>query len=137
MNIMKYLVSFFSSLILLLIWSPSIVLAVDQAVVCPSGSFNVLCTLTTRNIGSVVSNILTFAFFAAVIIALGFLIYGGLKWIVSGGEKAAVEEARNHIIAALIGLVVVFLSYFIINIVVSFFLGKPLTGIELPNINQP
>ncbi|MBI2442551.1 MAG: hypothetical protein HYV40_01425 [Candidatus Levybacteria bacterium] len=71
-------------------------------------------------------------FVIAVIISLGFLVYGGIKWITSGGDKGNVEGARNTIIAAIVGLVLVFLSYVILNFVLTFLTGA---GISQLNFN--
>ncbi|OGH47795.1 MAG: hypothetical protein A3A51_03750 [Candidatus Levybacteria bacterium RIFCSPLOWO2_01_FULL_39_10] len=94
--------------------------------ICPSEpnasgvmNFNPLCDLMLGN--NVVGNILNVVFIVAVIIALAFLIYGGIKWVTSGGDKTKVEGARNTIVAALIGLVLVFLAYFILQIVFALF----------------
>lgn len=43
----------------------------------------------------------------AFILAFLYLILGGIGWITSGGDKAAVENARGKIIAAIIGLLIV------------------------------
>src|SRR5689334_19266732 len=74
---------------------------------CPNGSgggsnFNVLCSLTANNIGSVVSAVVTILLIGAALIALFFLIIGGIRWITSGGDKSKVESARNTIIASII-----------------------------------
>lgn len=82
-------------------------------------NFHPLCALSLT--GGVISNILNIAFIVVVLIALAFLIYGGIKWITSGGDKGGVEAARNMIVAALVGLVIAFLSYFILQIVFSLF----------------
>ena len=74
-------------------------------------------------------------FIVAVIVALGFLIYGGIKWIISGGDKAGVEAARNTIVAAVVGLVIVFLSYFILNIILGIF-GLSLGTLTLPTLTS-
>lgn len=87
---------------------------------CPEGSqFEALCNIT--NFGNVLGFVITIAFIIAVLIALGFLIWGGIRWITSGGDKAGVESARNAIIAAIIGLIIVFLSFFILNLILGFF----------------
>ena len=52
----------------------------------------------------------------------------------SGGDKAKVESARNHIIAALIGLVIAFLAFFILSLALSIF-GLSLNKISLPKIS--
>lgn len=41
------------------------------------------------------------------ILAFFYLILGGISWVTSGGDKANIEAARNKIIAAIIGLVIV------------------------------
>lgn len=100
---------------------------------CPPGSsFDNLCG--NVGIGPVIGTIIQFIFVVAIVIALVFLVYGGLKWIVSGGDKGKVEEARGTIIAAIIGLVVVFLSYLILSFVLSLF-GLNLTTLEIPSIS--
>lgn len=68
-------------------------------------------------------------------IAVFYLIYGGLRWILSRGDKEKVEDAKNHIIAAVVGLAVVFLTFFIVNIVFGFFFpGKSLKDLTLPTL---
>lgn len=53
-------------------------------------------------------------------IALLFLVIGGIRYIFSGGDKVGVEQAREQITSAIIGLVIVFGAWFIITIVGSF-----------------
>jgi TRAP-type C4-dicarboxylate transport system permease small subunit len=50
-------------------------------------------------------------------LAIGYLMYGGIKWITSRGDKVAVESARRHIVAAVVGLVVVISAFFILQVV--------------------
>ncbi len=103
---------------------------------CPSDStFAILCKL---NFANVVPFLVSLIFVVAVIVALFYLIYGGIRWITSGGDKGAVEAARQHIIAAVIGLVIVFLSYFIVSLIMQFFLGTNLGSLTIPSIpNKP
>lgn len=104
---------------------------------CPvSGQFRNLCNINASNFGPVLGSAITFVFVLATIIALAYLIWGGIKWIISQGDKQGVEGARNHIIAAIIGLVIIFLSYLIINIVLAFFApGASLMNLQLPSIS--
>ncbi len=83
------------------------------------------------SIGTVLGAIMQFAFIIAVILALAFIIYGGIRWITSGGDKGGVETARNTIISAIIGLIVVVLAYFVINNLVLPFLGLPQGFVDL------
>lgn len=101
---------------------------------CASGQFNPLCSLSTTNFGNVVGTLIQLIFAIAVIVALFYLVWGGFKWLTSGGDKGAVTAAREHIVAAIIGLVIIFLSYFILNILLGFFGVGNLNSIVLPAI---
>ncbi len=106
--------------------------------VCPPGgtSFSALCNQDSSHFGTIIGSLITLAFILAIVVALAFLIYGGIKWILSEGDKTKVEESRNHVIAAVIGLIVVFLSYFILNLVIGFFAPNTNLGtLTLPTIN--
>ena len=99
----------------------------------PDGNpFAKLCTFAQpESFGQILGTVITIAFIIAVLIALAFLILGGMKWITSGGDKGGVEGARNQIIAAIIGLIIVFLAYFILNLVLGLF-GLNLFSLTLP-----
>jgi len=101
---------------------------------CPgAGQFSKLCNLNANQIGPIVGAAVTFVLIVAVLIALFFLIFGGIRWITSGGDKAKVESARGTIIAAIIGLVIAFLAFFILSLALSFF-GLSLTNLQLPRL---
>lgn len=101
----------------------------------PNGTgFDKLCRITLSDFGSILGLVIQLAFVIAVIIALAFLIWGGIQWIVSGGDSKKVDGARNMIIGALVGLAVVFLSFFILNIVLGFF-GISLSNLVIPDLN--
>lgn len=120
--------------VLLSLALPSIAFA-DNIDTCPQGQFTPLCTLASGDFGKIVGTVITLLFIFAAVFALGFLIWGGIKWILSGGDKTGVESARNTIVAAVVGLVIVFLSYFILNIVLTFFLGHSITNFALPTLD--
>lgn len=103
--------------------------------VCPENSnqFNLLCQLNFQNIGPMIGKLITLILIFAIIISLFFLIYGGIKWVLSGGDKTAVEGARNHIVAAIVGLVIALLAFFIINFIGGLF-GINLTNLTIPTL---
>ena len=70
------------------------------------------------NLFGVAINIL---FITASIIALIFIVLGGIRWITSEGDPKNIAAARSQIIYAVIGLCVVFLAYGIVNIVMGIF----------------
>ncbi len=107
--------------------------------ICPQGSggtsFGNLCgTAGAQDITKLIGTAINFIFVLAVVIALFYLIWGGVKWLMSQGDKSAVDGARQHIIAALVGLIIIFLSYFILNFVLSFFGINSLTNIVFPHL---
>jgi hypothetical protein len=66
-------------------------------------------------------NSITLLLVTTIILSLFFLIFGGIKWTTSSGDKAKLDSARKTIIYALVGLIISFLSFFIISIIGSFF----------------
>ena len=57
--------------------------------------------------------------FAVGIISVIMLIYGGLRYVVSGGDSKKVTDAKNTIMYAIIGLIIAILSYAIVNFVIN------------------
>ncbi|MBR5939128.1 hypothetical protein IKZ77_01070 [Candidatus Saccharibacteria bacterium] len=53
------------------------------------------------------------------IIAVIMLIIGGIKYVVSGGDSKKVTDAKNTILYAIIGLIIAFLAFAIVNFVIS------------------
>jgi len=96
---------------------------------------NALCSLGGDNFARTLQNIVVFFVVLTVIIALLYLIYGGVKWITSKGDKTEVEAARNHIIAAIVGLIVVILAVFIVSIVLAAF-GIQFSQLTIPTITK-
>jgi len=73
--------------------------------------------VTLDCIAPLVGNLLLWAITLAGAVALIFVIFGGFKFLTSGGEKEKVEGARKTITWALIGLVVIFSSFAILRLV--------------------
>lgn len=55
------------------------------------------------------------------------IIIGGLRYIISGGDSGNVTAAKNTILYAIIGLVVVALSQFIVKFVLTKLTSSPTT----------
>ena len=53
------------------------------------------------------------------IIAVIMLIIGGIRYVISGGDAKKVTDAKNTVLYAIIGLVICFFSYAIVNFVIS------------------
>lgn len=64
-------------------------------------------------------NVITWALIVAGILALFYLIYGGIRYIRSGGDQEKVKGARETLTYALIGLIIIVLSFGIINFIAA------------------
>lgn len=82
-------------------------------------------------IGGVIGTMVLLAAIAAFV----FLITGGLQWISSGGDKAKLETARNRIINAIVGLVIIASVWAIASLVFPA-LGLTFPGISFPSIGR-
>ena len=65
------------------------------------------------------------------IIAVVMLIIGGIKYLLSGGDSKKVTDAKNTVLYAIIGLVVCFLSFAIVNFVISSLPSSSKLGVTL------
>lgn len=65
------------------------------------------------------TNITNTALFLIGAISVIMLIYGGIRYTISGGEASNVAAAKNTILYAIVGLVVALLAYAIVNFVVG------------------
>ena len=119
-------------------------LAFAQATVDPcqganASAFGFLCNLGKNqngkfSVGYTLGLLINVMFVIAAMIALWFLVQGGIRWITSQGDTKNVEGARNQIIAAAVGLAVTFLSYLIINVLLQFFIGTSLNNVSIPSL---
>lgn len=76
--------------------------------------------------GPFVTNILSLIMIIAAIASLLYLFWGGLEWIISGGDKAGTDRAKSKITDAVIGLVIVFSAWAIFQLLQTF-LGFQIT----------
>lgn len=97
-------------------------------------NFAGLCNLKLEDSGKMTGAIIQLILIIGVLIALVYLVWGGVKWIMSGGEQAKIAAARAQIVHALIGLVIAFSAFMIINFVLYFFMGTGLGGLQLPKL---
>lgn len=95
-------------------------------------------TLKRVNFNSAIQGAIKLLLVAAFVIAFIFLIIGGIRWILSGGDKAAAESARGTLTAAIIGLIIVLAAWLIITIIETLF-GISIinsTNVVIPQLYQ-
>jgi hypothetical protein len=79
------------------------------------------------DLGLLISRALGLGLLIAGILVFIYLVWGGIQWITSGGDKGKTEEARSRITAALLGLAIVAAAWAIMQLV-AFFFGIDILG---------
>jgi len=97
----------------------------------PGSTFANLGSIT---IGGIIGAAIKLIMIIAALVFFFILVIGGIRWIVSGGDKAGTEAARAQITNALIGLVIVFAAWAILQLIDTFFGIKILGGFDIPVI---
>jgi hypothetical protein len=96
-----------------------------------------LKSLGGASLNSILSGAVTILIVFAIILTLFYLISGGIDMITSGGDKQKVVNSRHKLTYAVIGLVVVFLSFLIINVIGGIFGVEPLGHPNIPPLSEP
>jgi hypothetical protein len=73
----------------------------------------------TNRLNNIIKTIINVVSIVVGVVAVIMIVFGGLKYITSGGESSNVSSAKNTIIYAIIGLVVVALAQFIVRFVLD------------------
>ncbi len=76
-----------------------------------------------------IPNLITLFLIAGALAFLFIFLVGGMQFILSGGDKVKLEEARGRITSAIIGLVLIF-SLFAIMKLLGYFFGLNLLKID-------
>ena len=104
----------------------------ELALTLPGGEkIQALGNVPNVGISPIIQTAATLLFVIAIILSLFFLVLGGIRWIISEGDKTKLQQARATLTYAVVGLIIVFLSFFIINVVGELF-GINLLQISLP-----
>ena len=89
--------------------------------------------LTGLGLGEIIGAAILLILIITAIVFFFMLVIGGVRWISSGGDKAQTEAARGQITAALIGLVIVFAAWAIIQLINTFF-GVNIFSLDFPSV---
>ena len=100
----------FSSLIVL--WWPFWVSAQFELPEKPQG-------LPGGKLPDLIAGVVKTALVVVAVIALASIVYGGFRYITSRGDEREVEEAKNIITYAVIGILVIGLAYAIVSFVIN------------------
>ncbi len=72
---------------------------------------------TIPNFGDVLTFVIRTFFVIAGLIAMLYLLLGAFSWITSGGNKESVDKARDKIMNALIGVILIFAVLAVVGVI--------------------
>lgn len=73
--------------------------------------------LKYRNFGAVLTQLLPYVYVAAGLYLLVLLIMGGITLMTAAGDQGKMKAGYGQITAGLVGFVIIFVSYFVAQIV--------------------
>ena len=73
----------------------------------------------SAKINDILRTVINFFSLIVGVVAVIMVIYGGLKYITSGGDSGNVGSAKNTIIYAIIGIIIVSLAQFMVRFVLT------------------
>lgn len=71
-------------------------------------------------ITNLLNGLLSFVMLIAALLVFFYLIWGAISWITSGGDKAKTDSARQKIISAVVGLLIIAASFAVATVVLNF-----------------
>lgn len=68
---------------------------------------------------AIIPRIINIMLFIVGILSIVMLIFGGIRYTISNGNKSKVEDAKNTILYSIVGLIVAILGYALVNWVIG------------------
>lgn len=96
-------------------------MALDPFEECPPNSQSSVCASKDDNVNNLIGTIVNTLLFIVGAAAVLVIIIGGIMFVTSAGNQQTVATAKNAVLYAIIGLVVSFLAYAIVNWVFGIF----------------
>jgi hypothetical protein len=85
----------------------------------PAGGSDCNASVDNDNFGDLLTRVINIFSIIVGVVAVVMIIIGGLKYITSGGDSGNVSSAKNTIIYAIVGLIIVALAQFIVRFVLG------------------
>ncbi len=101
--------------------SSNITSGIESGIQATGSSTSSGCSGTTiqNGIASIAKTVVNVMSVIVGVIAVIMIIYAGFKYITSGGESNGVTSAKNSLIYAIVGLVIVALAQIIVHLVLN------------------
>jgi hypothetical protein len=108
---------------------PSWLLEVALAATGTVGTPAVPSVGTGLNLAELVTNIYNFAVLAGGLLAFGVILYGAVKYTVQAGNPSALEDAKEWILQAFLGLLLLLGAWLVLNTI-----NPEIVKIDLPTL---
>jgi uncharacterized membrane protein YjgN (DUF898 family) len=95
--------------------------AIDAFSACTPGDTTTVCKGKGESIYPIIQTVVNTLLFIIGVVAVIMVIIGGITYTTSGGDSAAVKKAKDTILYAIVGIVIAFLAYAVVNWVVTIF----------------
>jgi uncharacterized membrane protein len=82
--------------------------------------------LSNGYVQTIVGNGVNILLILAVILSIIFIAWAGFQWATSGGDKSKLSAARSKLTWAIVGLIITFFAFAILQIIAHFF-NAPIT----------
>ena len=126
MKLKSKITALISTILLLLTFSPALVLAdcanpasAKEAIQCGSDSGSGNANKTPASLDTTVTHILNILSTVVGVAAVIMIIISGLRYIMSGGDAEKVKTAKKTLLYAIVGLVIVALTQTIVHLVLT------------------
>lgn len=86
------------------------------------------CSDTAGTVSSLVKTVINIISWIVGIVSIIMVVFGGFRYVTSGGDSTATSSARNTILYALVGLVIAVMA----QVLVHFVLGRAAHAVNNP-----
>lgn len=83
------------------------------------GSTTACATDTGTGVNGIVNTVITVFSWVVGVVSVIMIIVGGFKYVTSGGESSGVTSAKNTILYAIVGLIIVAIAQVVVKFVLS------------------
>lgn len=137
---MKKLIAGFLAFImfLLMTFSPQIVSAApgEIGIKQPPTGVQVGSKSAAELLGTIIKNTITLIFTTASVAVVLIFLWGALDWILSAGDKEKIASARKKMVNSVIGLLLLSLSFVILQVIGQITSFNLLGDITLPKFGE-
>lgn len=81
--------------------------------------YNLINPLGSRSVPTLASDFIKWISGIAGSVFILYLLWGGLEWMMAGGDPKKATAARNRILYAVLGVTVIFLAYFLVDALIG------------------